>query len=802
MYTYEEAQTATLKYYNGDELATDVYLNKYALKSTKGFLESTPHDMHDRLAAQFAAIDERYGLNYAHSYKEFRAAFNTFSHLVAQGSPMAAVGNHTQILSASNCVVVEQPADSIDGIMKTAGELAQLYKRRCGVGADISTLRPNGAAVNNAARKTTGPCSFADLYSYITRLIGQDGRRGALMITMSVHHPDVEEFAAMKSDLKKVTGANVSVQLTDEFMNAVANDEFYEQRWPCKGKPQIRKSVRAKKVWDTIIKYATETADPGLQFWDNATRTLPAHCYPEFKTITSNPCSEIFLSAYDSCRLLSINLTGYVRNAFAANAYFDLQAFEKDVRLAMRALDNLVDIEIDLIERIKNSTDSEREKEIWDKLKKSGHRGRRTGLGTHGLADTLAQLCIKYDSEQSLSMCDEIYRMLRDTAYDESVNLAEARGPFPAFNWELEKDNEFINLLPTSLLQRMKRVGRRNISILCNAPTGTVSLLSKCGEFNSYNLSSGIEPVFRLSYTRRKKINPNDKESRVDYVDKLGDKWQEYKVYHGNLRNFIEKYPNKEIPDYFVTSDNIDWEFRVRLQGVIGQYIDHSISSTINLPRGTKRETVGKIYTDAWKYGLKGITVYVDGSKDGVLITDSPNGRPKALNRIEAPGRPKTLPCDIHSTTIKGQKWIVLVGLLEDEPYEVFGGLYQDIAPCTDTTGFVTKKARGKYNLTSHNGKSTHEDIVGKFQNPEYSWATRLVSTALRHGTPVEFMVEQLSKDGKIHDFNKAMARVLKRYIKNGRVKSAAKCFECQSSDLIWEEGCHKCASCGYAKCG
>ena len=812
MYKYEQAHEASLKYFSGENLPTDVFLNKYCLKDNDDvFYELTPDDMHNRLASEIARIDTNYESKPSvpcfpyPNFPVYKSAFANFARLVPQGSPMAAVGNTHQILSASNCVVIESPPDSIDGIMETASELAQLYKRRCGVGVDVSTLRPNGMGVKNAARKTSGPCSFAGLYSDVTRLIGQDGRRGALMITMSVHHPDVEEFAGMKADDTKVTGANVSVRLTNEFMQAVAEDKEYEQRWPCEdAEPKIRRMVRARQVWDTIIKYATETADPGLQFWDTACEMLPAHMYPRFKTRTSNPCSEIFLSAYDACRLLSINLTGYILEPFIEGVSFDFKSFIVDVHLAMRTLDNLVDIELELVQRIIDSTDCAREKEIWRKLYESGEKGRRTGLGTHGLADSLAQLRIKYDTEESLEMCDKIYETLRNEAYRASINLAKERGAFPDFDWNIHKENKFIKQLPQDIRDEMAIHGIRNISILTNAPTGTTSLVSKCGKFDTRNISSGIEPVYRLSYTRRKKINPNDQESRVDHVDKLGDKWQEYEIYHGNLKNYMDMYPGSEIPEYFVTSDKIDWEFRVRLQGVIQKYIDHSISSTINLPRGTTTETVSKIYLDAWKYGLKGITVYVDGSKDGVLITKEVDvtKRPKGVVRMEAPSRPKSMPCDIHRVTVKGKKWIVLVGLMDGEPYEIFGGYYEDIAPCTDSKGVIEKAKKGQYDLIFRDGKSIHKDIIDMFNNQEYGWATRLVSVSLRHGTPIEFLVEQLTKDGKLNDFNKVLGRVLKKYIKDGRIRSSVCCTECTSTNLEWKDGCPLCLDCGNYKCG
>lgn len=928
MYTEDQVRAQTLKYFNGNELATDVFIKKYCLRDNNGvYHELSPHDLHDRLAGELARIDEEYGRDYNSSFTEFREALDGFARLVPQGSPMAAIGNKFQLMSASNCVVIDSPDDSIDGIFSKALEMAQLHKRRAGVGVDISKLRPNGFGVNNAARTTTGPCSFADLYSYETRLIGQGARRGATMITINVHHPDVEEFASMKSDLKKVTGANVSVQLTDEFMRAVEKGEEYEQRWPVDGPPSFSRMVSARKVWDVIVTNATLYAEPGLQFIDTVKKFLPAHCYDRFKTITSNPCQpafaelkvpngryqsktlrwitvgdvvwsgkrwtrvidkrhtgdkevfsfktnisefigtedhrvlqngikvpvkdathidsevvlpdgeyriepreiievkslgvmpvyditvddpehtywtkgcivsncgEIFLSAYDACRLLSINLTGYIVDAFSDNARFDLDLFKKDIKTAMRALDNIVDLEIELSGAIVDRCDSEAEKDIWHKLRDSGRRGRRTGLGTHGLADCLAQLCIRYDSNEALTMCELIYRTLRDEAYRASVELARERSPFPEFDWAIEFSNEYISKLPIDIKKGMTEYGRRNISILTNAPTGSVSIVSKCGQFDLYNISSGIEPVFRLEYTRRKKKNHDENDGQVDFVDELGDTWQEYNVCHSNLEAY-RMLGHNNTPEYFVTSDGINWEFRVKLQGVVQSKVDHSVSSTINLPKNTPVEVVKQIYMMSWKEGLKGVTVYVDGCRSGVLVTN------KNKQQRDAVKRPNTLNCDIHRVTVKGQKWIVLVGLLDSSPYEVFCGHYEDIAPCTGDKGTISKRSKGRYFLEYvRNGKTVSEDIREQFKNHDYGWATRLVSAALRHGTPVEFMVEQLNKEGRIHDFNKALARVLKRYISNGKVKSSVTCPICSSTDIVWSEGCHKCSSCGYEKC-
>lgn len=837
-YTWNEAFAASKEYFAGDELPANVWANKYALRDPEGlFVEKTPADMHNRLAREFARIDkEKYGLDFEEHFARYRDAMEQFSRIVPQGSPMAAVGNPYNIMSASNCIVIESPEDSIAGIMQSGLELAQLMKRRAGVGLDISTLRPDGFKVNNAARTTSGAFSFADFYSYVTRMIAQNGRRGALMITLNVHHPDVEKFAKMKADLSKVTGANVSIRLTDEFLAAVEKNEEYEQRWPCEEgtTPVIRKKVSARGVWNVIIEMATKTAEPGLIFWDRMVKRLPAHSYPAFKSKSTNPCSEICLSAYDSCRLISLNLTGYVKNAFTKQATFDWDLFKRDVHTATQMIDNLVDIELELIKKIQQVCDSAGEKELWEKLYKAGEQGRRTGLGTHGLGDMFAQLNIKYDSDEALAFSDRLYETLRDEAYTASVDLAEVRGPFPAFNWETEKDNDYIKDLPEPIRRRMAKVGRRNISLLTQAPTGTVSLLSKCGEFNRFNISSGVEPVFRNIFMRRKRINVNDGGARVDFVDDLGDKWQHFNVYHGNVLNFIEKtglmklegidlesekVQNelnevcKKLPDFFVTSDQIDWRFRVKLQGVEQLKLDHSISSTINLPKGTSPEVVGGIYLEAWKQNLKGITVYVDGSRSGVLVTSDekgdkkvdPNVRPKNIIRMQAPKRPKELTAEIHQVTIKGRKWVALVGLLNGEPYEMFGG-YSDLIhlPKRHKNGRIVRSGQGKYALHVPDGDEelVINDIIGTFNDPDLAWTTRLISTSLRHGVPLQFVVEQLSKgsDG-INDFNKVLSRVLKKYIPDG-VKAGTRCgANCSTPDLVYTEGCIQCKSCGWSKC-
>lgn len=815
-YTYSEAFELSKQYF-GNDYSAAVYVDKYALRDNSGsILEPTPDYLHDRLAKEFARIDsEKYKLNYDDRYAIYRGAINKFSRIVPQGSPMAAIGNPYQLMSASNCVVIASPRDSMAGIVESGQELAQLMKRRCGVGIDISTLRPEGARVNNAARTTSGAWSFADFFSYVTRMVGQQGRRGALMITMSVHHPDVVQFATSKHDETKVTGANISVRLSNEFLKAVEADEEYEQRWPIEGVPTVVKKVRAREVWDIIVKSATETADPGLIMWDNMIENLPAHCYEQFKTISTNPCSEIALSAYDSCRLISINLTGYVKNAFEDSSSFDFDSFKSDVRIAMQMADNLVDLEIELIEKIKGVCEEGTEKILWNKLLKAGSDGRRTGLGTHGLGDALAQLKIKYDTQEAIDVVDKIYEALRDTAYETSCDLAEIRGSFPVFDYEKEVDCSFIKRLPDHIKQKMKSAGRRNISLLTQAPTGSVATLSKIGSFDSFNVSSGVEPVFRNFYTRRKKINANEHNARVDFTDKVGDKWQEYKIFHSNVQNYINKFAlaeDVELPDFFVTSDQVDWMKRIELQGKEQTYLDHSISSTINLPEGTPSSVVSDIYINAWKHGLKGITVYVEGSKDGVLISNKKIKRPAKIVPATAPKRPLELPCDIHHSTLKGKKWIVLVGLMNDEPYEVFTGYASDMSvPTKYDSGKIVKIRKGKYDLhaITEDDQSIVGDILSSFDDPDTAWATRMISASLRHGVSIDFIVELLGKDGGIGDANKVISRCLKKYIKEGaKVRTSITCENlkpdgdiCGSTDLVYSEGCVKCMSCGWSKC-
>ena len=805
----ETVTRETKDYFDGDDLATNVFITKYALRNKEGvFQEKNPDDMHVRLANEFSRIEDKFGGNKL-SKETIFDSIKGFKKIVPQGSPMYGIGNNFVNVSLSNCVVVDSPQDNISSIVDSGKDLANLFKRRCGVGLDISELRPEGASVSNSAGTTTGAWSFADFYSYVCRMVGQNGRRGALMITMDVRHPDIQQFITMKHDLTKVTGANVSVKISDDFMRAVENDETFTLTYPVGApNPKITKEVKATDVWQQIVESATTTAEPGILMWDNITKNLPAHEYSAYKTICTNPCAEIPLSAYDSCRLISVNLKNFVSSPFTEGASFDFDTFGSTVRQAMRLSDDLVELEIEKIIAIMNSCDTADEKALWLKLHDAAANGRRTGLGTHGLADALACLRLRYDSDEAIKVIDKIYGTLKTEAYRESCNLAVERGPFPHFDWETEKNNAFIQSLPEEIKELIKKNGRRNISILTNAPTGSVSIMSQT--------SSGLEPVFRNFYTRRRKISHNDTDTKVDFVDEVGDKWQEYKVFHHNVQDWRELNDlhtgesTDDIPDFFVESDQIDWLRRVEIQETIQKHIDHAISSTINLPAGTKPEVVGELYKEGWKRGLKGITVYVDGSRTGVLVTDTEEATQGFEQRDAAP-RPDLVECEIHRTTIKGEKWVVLVGLVEGKPYELFAGLSSKITlPNKYTHGIIVKHprktTRSVYDLVLGEGDDqlVISDIINIFDNPNNAIFTRMISLSLRHGANIKFVVEQLHKDQDTDftSFNKVLSRVLKKYITDGERASDKTCPSCGDQGLIYQDGCVTCTQCGYAKCG
>ena len=808
MFDEHIVQAATLEYFRGDELATNVFMTKYCLRDGKGnFLEKTPDDMHKRLAKEFARMEDKFLTRKSNhlSESEIYSYLKDFKYVVPQGSPMMGIGNDYVNVSLSNCVVVDNPQDNVSSIMDAGKDLANLFKRRCGVGLDLSDLRPEGAPVHNSARTTTGAWSFADFYSYVCRMIGQNGRRGALMISMDVRHPDIEKFVKMKHDLGAVTGANVSVKISDDFMKAVENNQSFTLQFPVESDhPDYTVEIDAVSLWDTIIESATKTAEPGLLMWGNIIKNLPAHSYPEFKTKTTNPCGEIPLSAYDSCRLLSLNLKSLVKNSFEKNAEFDFGKLREVAAVGMRLSDDLVELELEKLDNIRSVADTPDEKALWAKLSAAAYNGRRTGLGTHGLADALACLNLAYDSDAALVIIEKIYRTLRDAAYEESVYLAQERGAFPAFDWSLEENNEFIQRLPEPLKELIAQHGRRNISILTNAPTGSVSIMSQT--------SSGLEPVFRNSYVRRRKLSHDEQNVTADHVDDLGDRWVEYTVHHHNVADWYNWHPFKDpgsLPSFFVESDTIDWTQRIAVQSAIQQSIDHSISSTINLPKGTAPAVVADLYMKAWRQGLKGVTVYVDGCRSGVLLADNPenNGFPQH----RAPKRPIELPCNIHHTTIKGEKWIIVVGLMGEKPYEVMGGLSNLIEiPRDKVEGILVKNPRKTMNSiydlkVGKNGDTIIiKDLVKVFDNPNHSAFTRMISLGLRHGTNIQYVVEQLQKDrdSDMFSFAKCVARVLKNYIPDGQTATEKTCSGCQTEGLVYIEGCVTCKNCGFAKCG
>jgi len=796
------------EFFDGDELRANVLIDKYLLKDREGvFVEYSVEELINRVCKTLAKTTD----NPKHWQKEFYQAINGFKGVCPQGSILSAAGNKYFLQSLSNCFVTYCPDDSMASIFKAALQEATVMKHRGGDGMDLSKLRPCGSLVANAAGTSSGTTGFAEFFSNVCRTIAQSGRRGALMLTLDIKHPDALDWAKMKQDLKKTTKANISLKISDEFMRAVTNKEKFTQQWPVDAKnPKIKQEVDARKLWHEICNCAWASGEPGILMWDNITKMLPAHRYEKFHTICTNPCSEIPLSFGDSCRLVTICLINYVRNAFQHDVYFDFEAFEKDVRVAMRMLDAVIDVEVEHIDTILKKVKKERnsypqdkheldfEIELWQHVKETALAGRRTGLGTHGLADCLAQLGIKYDTDEALWMVDRIYGSLCHNAYDESVNMAIEKEPFPEWKWETEKDCPFFDHFPDWLLKKMKQHGRRNISILTNAPTGSIAMLSGC--------SSGIEPTFRLCYTRRRKINTNDINSKVDFVDHDGDKWHNYPVFEKNIKHYFDV-TNQEppnvcndeelmtyLPSYFTTANRINWRKKIELVALAQKYIDHSISQTLNFTENTSVQTIKNAYMYAWEKGLKGITVYRDGCRTGVLVTNQ-GDRPNTIIRQEAPTRPEYLSCDIHPVTVQGEGYIVIVGLMGASVYEVFAGKHCNNIAHKKNIGQIRKVGRKKYILLLEQDNEELEiDINKYFENPQYSAITRLVSTSLRHGTPLEFIITQLQKSSEaLMGFEKCLARVLKKYVsQEDLAKTIRYCEKCESMNIEvrFIEGC------------
>jgi len=817
-YTYNEAFAETLNYFGGDELATTVFLDKYALKNPNNELvEKTPADMHKRIAKEFARI-EKGKFKKPLTEEEIFSYLDHFKYIVPQGSPMYGIGNNYQTVSLSNCYLADVPEDSIGDIYRIDEQLAQICKRRGGVGVDISKLRPIGHITHNAAKTSTGIVGWMDQYSSTIRRIGQDGRRGALIITLSVHHPQILDFIRSKEDKTKITGANISVKLSNEFLTAVEKDTDYELRFPVDAKkPVISQKISAKKVWDEIVKHAHSDAEPGLLFWDNVLDYTPSSVYEEYRPQGTNPCSELILSPLDSCRLLLLNLYSYVNNPFSDKAEFNYELFSKHAQIAQRLMDDLVDLEAEKVKKIIDKIESdpetteikERELEMWKRVLKFCIEGRRTGTGTTALGDTIAALNIKYASDESIKLVDKIFKTFKLACYRSSVDMAKELGSFKCYDADKEKKSLFIQRIKEQdpqLYDDMKKYGRRNIAISTISPAGTVSILTRT--------TSGIEPLFELSYMRRKKLTTLGDNEIVDFIDKNGDKWHNYTIHHPTVNEWMKITKETDVtksPWHKCCAEDINWVNRVKLQATIQKHICHSISSTVNLPENASVKEVAKIYETAWSEGCKGITIYRKNSRDGVLVQTNKeketDGRKiDRITKTTAPSRPKELPCDIYHVKITKKldkvrtfDYMVLIGLYNNrDPYEVFSienGKYDKKL----TKGKIIKEAKGRYHLIFEDGSEIKDITKDTTENEDA--LTRMISTALRHGSDVHFVVEQLSKVGgvELFGFAKSIARSLKHYIKDQTV-SGELCSEC-GVRLVYENGCFICKNCGQSKC-
>lgn len=841
-YAYQDVLKKCLIYFNDDELAASTWVNKYALKNDVGqFLELTPDDMHIRMAKEFARKENEYAnkspiggnFEYLSKYgqerepldeKKIVSYFKNFKYIIPQGSIMSTLGNPFVFSSLSNCIVLPEIFDSYGGIFYTDQQMAQLFKRRCGVGIDISTLRPSGLRVANAAGITSGAVSFMERFSNTTREVSQSGRRGALMITMDIAHPDIEQFITVKQDLSKVTGANISVRLSDEFMDAVANDKDYNLRFPIDGLiPKITKNIKARDLWNVIIECAHATAEPGLIFWDKQHIYSTSSVYPGFKNVSTNPCSEIAMQGGDSCRLIALNLFGFVENPFTSKAKFNYKKFSEIVYESQRLMDDLVDLELEHVERIleKIKSDPEPEyiksveEETWKLFYNSGTKGRRTGLGFTALADAVAALGFKFDSDETLIEIEKIMKTKCVAEFNSSIDMAIERGRFEDFDPQIENTSEFVQMLQKELPDihhRMMRFGRRNISLSTVAPTGSLSILAQT--------SSGIEPVFQMSYKRRKKINSTDENARIDFVDQSGDLWQEFNVVHPKLITWMNATGENDIrksPYSGSTASEIDWLKRIQVQALVQKYTTHSISSTINLPSKVSTEKVGEIYFEAWKQGLKGITVYREGSRSGVLIsknnTKEKNIQDKLVETI-GPKRPDKIEAEIVRFMNLDEKWIAFIGLINNKPYEIFTGKSQDsfMIPEWVQKGWIIRTTNDKnekqydFNFITKDGNSIIIEGLSQTFNKEYWNYAKLISGILRHGMPIPQVVDLVKNlnlyDDSINTWKHGVERALKKFIPSGTPVLDKTCPNCDDpAGLIYEEGCLKCSSCGYSEC-
>lgn len=840
IYTYDEAFEATKDYFGGDELAARVWVSKYALRDSQSNLfELTPDDMHHRIASEINRIEKKYPNPL--SEEELFNLMKDFRYIVPQGSPMSGIGNNLQVGSLSNCFVIglDGTPDSYGGIIRIDEEQVQLMKRRGGVGHDLSHIRPAGSPVKNSALTSTGLVPFMERFSNSTREVAQGGRRGALMLTVSINHPDSESFIDAKMTQGKVTGANVSVRISDEFMNAVTKGESFTQRFPIDSEnPTTTKEIDASALWKKIIHNAWKSAEPGVLFWDTITRESVPDCYADlgFRTISTNPCGEIPLCPYDSCRLLAINLFSYVEKPFTKDAYFNFELFSEHVGKAQRMMDDIIDLEMEKIDTILEKIDSDpeslevkaTERHLWEKIRTKTLKGRRTGVGTTGEGDMIAALGLRYASPEAIDFSEKVHKALAIAAYKSSVAMAKERGAFEIYDTEREVNNPYIKRLAAEspeLYEEMKKYGRRNIACLTIAPTGSTSILTRT--------TSGIEPVFLPIYKRRRKVNPSDENVRIDYVDPEGDAFEEFIVYHPRFVDWMksnnielqETYTEEEIKNLIArspyagaTSADIDWLSKVRMQGRVQKWVDHSISVTINLPSDVTEELVGQLYEEAWKCGCKGCTVYRDGSRSGVLVSASPAKKEAAPTEIHPHviKRPIELEADIVRFQNNKEKWIAFVGLMDGNPYEIFTGLADDeegiFLPKSITHGKIVKaidaEGNKRYDFTFQNKrgyKTTIEGLSDKF-NPEYWNYAKLISGVLRYGMPIDQVLKLVSglelDSQSINTWKMGVERALKKYLPNGMKATGQKCPNCGNETLIYQEGCLLCTSCGTSKCG
>ena len=842
-YTFDEAFKASLDYFTGDELAAKVWVNKYALKDAFGNIyEESPVDMHHRLASEIARVEKKYPNPL--SEEELFNLFDHFRYIVPQGSPMTGIGNDFQIASLSNCFVIglDGDADSYGAIIRIDEEQVQLMKRRGGVGHDLSHIRPKGSPVKNSALTSTGLVPFMERYSNSTREVAQDGRRGALMLSVSIKHPDSESFIDAKMTEGKVTGANVSVKIDDEFMQAVVNGTPYKQQYPIdSSEPTNVKEINAAELWKKIIHNAWKSAEPGVLFWDTILKESVPDSYADlgFRTVSTNPCGEIPLCPYDSCRLLAINLYSYVVNPFTKEAYFDFDLFRKHVILAQRIMDDIIDLESEKIEKILEKIDADpeslevkqSERHLWEKIQKKTLQGRRTGVGITAEGDMIAALGLRYGTEEATVFAEKVQKMLALAAYRSSVEMAKERGAFDIYDAKREEKNPFINRLREAdpeLYDDMVKYGRRNIACLTIAPTGTTSLMTQT--------TSGIEPVFLPVYRRRRKVNPNDAEARVDFVDETGDAFEEYIVFHHKFVTWMlangfsasKKYTQEEVeelvaksPYYKATSNDVDWLQKVRLQGRIQKWVDHSISVTIHLPADVTEDLVNSLYVEAWRCGCKGCTVYRDGSRSGVLLsTDNKKKKKEDCNCMQPPvivaTRPRELEADVVKFQNNREKWIAFVGLLNGRPYEIFTGLADDeegiMLPKNVSKGSIIKSydedGQKHYDFQFKNKrgyKMTIEGLDGKF-NPEFWNYAKLISGVLRYGMPIDQVIKLVQgmelNNESINTWKNGVERALKKYLPNGTEAKGQKCPNCGHETLVYQEGCLICTNCGASRCG